>query len=303
MKVLIATEKPFAKTAVEGIEAILKEANYEVVRLEKYADKAELLAAVADVDALIIRSDKVTAEVLEAAKQLKIVVRAGAGYDNVDCAAAKAKNVVVMNTPGQNSNAVAELALGLMIYMCRNQFTPGTGSEISGKTMGIQGFGNIGQLVAKKALGLGMNVLVLAPQPSEKHQGWETVATIEELYSKCNFVSVNIPATPETKGMIGYDLLSKMPKGGCLINTARKEIICEEGLDKALAERADLKYVTDIAPVAYAELKEKYGKQIFATPKKQGAETGEANINAGLAAANQICDYFATGCTKFQVNK
>jgi D-3-phosphoglycerate dehydrogenase len=157
--------------------------------------------------------------------------------------------------------------------------------------------------VAKKALGLGMKVLVLAPNPSEKHQGWETVATIEELYSKCNFVSVNIPATPETKGMIGYDLLSKMPKGGCLINTARKEIICEEGLDKALAERADLKYATDIAPVAYAELKEKYGKQIFATPKKQGAETGEANINAGLAAANQICEYFATGCTKFQVNK
>ena len=208
-----------------------------------------------------------------------------------------------MNTPGQNSNAVAELAVGLMIYMCRNQFTPGTGSELSGKTVGIQGFGNIGQLVAKKAQGLGMNVLVLAPQPAEKHQGWNTVPTIEELYSKCNFVSVNIPATPETKGMIGYDLLTKLPKGGCLINTARKEIVCEEGLDKALAERADLKYATDIAPATYAELKEKYAKQIFATPKKMGAETAEANMNAGLAAANQIVGYFATGCTKFQVNK
>ena len=208
-----------------------------------------------------------------------------------------------MNTPGQNSNAVAELAIAMMIYMCRNQFTPGTGSEISGKTMGIQGFGNIGQLVAKKAAGLGMDVLVLAPEPGEKHQGWNTVATIEELYSRCNFVSVNIPATPTTKGMIGYDLLSKMPKGGCLINTARKEIICEEGLDKALAERGDLKYATDIAPAAYADMKEKYGKQIFATPKKQGAETAEANMNAGLAAARQICGYFETGCTKFQVNK
>ena len=208
-----------------------------------------------------------------------------------------------MNTPGQNSNAVAELAVGLMIYMSRNQFTPGTGCELSGKTLGIQGFGNIGQLVAKKAVGLGMNVVVLAPEPAEKHQGWETVPTIEELYSRSNFVSVNIPATPQTKGMIGYDLLSKMPKGGCLINTARKEIICEEGLEKVLAERPDLKYATDIAPVTYAELKEKYAKQIFATPKKQGAETAEANINAGLAAASQIVNYFATGCTRFQVNK
>ena len=303
MKVLVATEKPFSKVAVDGIRKIVEAAGYEFATLEKYTSADELLAAVADVDALIVRSDKVTREVVEAAKNLKIVVRAGAGFDNLDLAACTEKGIVAMNTPGQNSNAVAELALGLMIYMSRNQFTPGTGCELSGKTIGIQGFGNIGQLVAKKAAGLGMNVLVLAPQPAEKHQGWNTVPSIEELYSKCNFVSVNIPATPETKGMIGYDLLSKMPKGGCLINTARKEIICEEGLDKALAERADLKYATDIAPVAYAELKEKYAKQIFATPKKQGAETAEANINAGLAAASQIVGYFATGCTKFQVNK
>ena len=303
MKVLVATEKPFAAAAVNGIREIVEGAGHELALLEKYTEKAQILEAVADADALIVRSDKVTAEVIEAAKQLKVVVRAGAGYDNLDLPACTARGIVAENTPGQNSNAVAELALGLMIYMCRNQFNPGTGSELSGKTMGIQGFGNIGQLVAKKAAGLGMNVIVLAPVRSEKHEGWNTVETIEELYSKSNFVSVNIPATPETQGMIGYDLLSKMPKGGCLINTARKEVICEEGLDKALAERADLKYATDIAPATYAELKEKYGKQIFATPKKQGAETAEANMNAGLAAANQIVAYFATGCTKFQVNK
>ena len=303
MKVLVATEKPFAAAAVNGIREIIEGAGHELALLEKYTETSQLLEAVADADALIVRSDKVTSEVIEAAKQLKVVVRAGAGYDNLDLPSCTARGIVAENTPGQNSNAVAELALGLMIYMCRNQFTPGTGSELSGKTMGIQGFGNIGQLVAKKAVGLGMNVLVLAPVRSEKHEGWNTVETIEELYSKSNFVSVNIPATPQTKGMIGYDLLSKMPKGGCLINTARKEVICEEGLEKALAERADLKYATDIAPATYAELKEKYGKQIFATPKKQGAETAEANMNAGLAAANQIVAYFATGCTKFQVNK
>ena len=303
MKILVATEKPFAAAAVDGIRNIVEGAGHELALLEKYTEKEQLLEAVADADALIVRSDKVTAEVVAAAKQLKIVVRAGAGYDNLDLSACTARGIVAENTPGQNSNAVAELALGLMIYMCRNQFNPGTGSELSGKTMGIQGFGNIGQLVAKKAAGLGMNVIVLAPVRSEKHEGWQTVETIEELYSKSNFVSVNIPATAETKGMIGYDLLSKMPKGGCLINTARKEVICEDGLDKALSERADLKYATDIAPVTYAELKEKYGKQIFATPKKQGAETAEANMNAGLAAANQIVAYFATGCTKFQVNK
>jgi D-3-phosphoglycerate dehydrogenase len=303
MKILVATEKPFAAAAVNGIREIVEGAGHELALLEKYTEKEQLLAAVADADALIVRSDKVTADVIAAAPQLKIVVRAGAGYDNLDLAACTERGIIALNTPGQNSNAVAELAIAMMIYMCRNQFTPGTGSEISGKTMGIQGFGNIGQLVAKKAAGLGMDVLVLAPEPGKKHQGWNTVATIEELYSRCNFVSVNIPATPTTKGMIGYDLLSKMPKGGCLINTARKEIICEEGLDKALAERGDLKYATDIAPAAYADMKEKYGKQIFATPKKQGAETAEANMNAGLAAARQICGYFETGCTKFQVNK
>ena len=303
MKVLVATEKPFATAAVNGIREIVEGAGHELALLEKYTDNAQLLEAVADADALIVRSDKVTAEVVEAAKQLKVVVRAGAGYDNLDLNACTAHGVVAENTPGQNSNAVAELAIGLMIYMSRNQFTPGTGSELSGKTLGIQGFGNIGQLVAKKAVALGMNVLVYTDEIKEKHNRWKTTFSLKELYSTCDFVSVNIPATPFTKNSVNYDLISCMPKGGCLINTARKEIICEEGLDKILAERPDLKYATDIAPATYAELKEKYGKQIFSTPKKQGAETAEANINAGLAAAQQIVNYFETGCTKFQVNK
>ena len=303
MKILVATEKPFAKEAVDGIREIIEKAGYELALLERYTDKAQLLEAVADVDALIVRSDKVTAEVIDAAPQLKVVVRAGAGYDNIDLKACTDRGIVAENTPGQNSNAVAELAIAMMLYMSRNQFNPGTGCELSGKTLGIQGFGNIGQLVAKKAVALGMNVLIYTNEVKEKHQRWNTTFSLEGLYSTCDFVSVNIPATPFTKGCVNYNLISKMPKGGCIINTARKEVVCEEGLDKALAERPDLKYATDIAPVAYAELKEKYGKQIFATPKKQGAETAEANMNAGLAAANQIVAFFETGCTRFQVNK
>ena len=303
MKILVATEKPFAAAAVNGIREIVENAGHELVLLEKYTEKAQLLEAVADADALIVRSDKVTAEVVEAAKNLKIVVRAGAGYDNVDLKAVTEKNIVVENTPGQNSNAVAELAIGLMIYISRNQFTPGTGSELSGKRLGIQGFGNIGQLVAKKAVALGMDVVIYTNEVKEKHQRWKATFSLEHLYSSCDFVSINIPATPFTMRTVDYNLISKMPKGGCLINTSRKEIICEDGLEKALSERPDLKYATDIAPERYAEFKEKFGKQIFATPKKQGAETGEANINAGLAAAQQICDFFETGSTKFKVNK
>ena len=303
MKVLVATEKPFAAAAVNGIREIVEKAGHELVLLEKYTEKAQLLEAVADADALIVRSDKVTAEVIEAAKDLKIVVRAGAGYDNIDLKACTDKNIVVENTPGQNSNAVAELAIGLMIYISRNQFTPGTGSELSGKRLGIQGFGNIGQLVAKKAVALGMDVVIYTNEVKEKHQRWKATFSLEHLYSSCDFVSINIPATPFTMRTVDYNLISKMPKGGCLINTSRKEIICEDGLEKALSERPDLKYATDIAPERYAEFKEKFGKQIFATPKKQGAETGEANINAGLAAAQQICDFFETGSTKFKVNK
>ena len=307
MKVLIATEKPFAKSAVEGIESILKEANYEVVRLEKYADKSELLAAVADVDALIIRSDKVTAEVIEAAKQLKIVVRAGAGFDNVDLAAATAHNVVVMNTPGQNSNAVAELALGMMVYMARNQFNPGTGSELSGKTLAIHAYGNVGRLVGLKGKALGMNVVAYDPFITDEavfeRDGVKKMNSIAELYAAADYLSLHIPATAETKGSIGYDLAMSMPKGATIVNTARKEVINEEGLMKAMEEREDLKYITDIAPDAMEAYAEKFGKRYFGTPKKQGAETAEANVNAGLAAARQIVDYFVNGNVRFQVNK
>ncbi len=306
MKVLIATEKPFSKVAVDGIKKIVEDAGYQFAALEKYTSPEELKAAVGDADALIVRSDKVTKEVIDAAKNLKIVVRAGAGYDNLDLAACTGRGIVAMNTPGQNSNAVAELALCFMVYMSRNQLTAGTGSELKGKTLGIQAYGNVGRLVAGLAKGFGMNIMAFDPfVPSEviEKDGVKVAKDLEELYSKSNFVSLHIPATEQTKGSIGYNLLSKMPKGGCLVNTARKEVINEPELVKVLTEREDLKYITDIAAGNQAELNEKFGKRVFATPKKMGAETAEANINAGLAAANQIVDFFKTGNKKFQVNK
>ncbi|MBR7182587.1 MAG: 3-phosphoglycerate dehydrogenase [Alistipes sp.] len=307
MKVLIATEKPFAAKAVQGIVDILEGAGHRVVRLEKYTDKSQLLEAVADVDALIVRSDKITADVMAAAPNLKIVVRAGAGFDNVDCAEAKARGIVVMNTPGQNSNAVAELAVAMMIFMSRNCFTPGTGSEIKGKTLAIHAYGNVGRLVGLKGKALGMTVVAYDPFVADNSvfeaDGVERVESVEELYRRADFLSLHIPATAQTKGSIGYDLLCSMPKGATLVNTARKEVIDEQGLKKALSEREDLKYVSDVAPDSGSELSELFGKRYFATPKKMGAETAEANINAGLAAANQIVDYFATGNTRFQVNK
>ncbi len=307
MKVLVATEKPFAKEAVEGIRQIVEEAGYELCLLEKYTDKCELLEAVQEVDALIVRSDKVTAEVIDAAKNLKIVVRAGAGYDNVDLEAATKRGVVVMNTPGQNSNAVAELAVAMMIYMARNRFTPGTGSEIQGKTLAIHAYGNVGKLVGRKGKALGMKVIAYDPFITDKAvfeaDGVEPVATVEELYAKADYLSLHIPATAETKSSIGYEKLMSMPKGATLVNTARKEVIDEEGVKQAMTERTDLKYITDIAPANAAEMEELFGKRFFATPKKQGAETAEANINAGLAAARQIVDYFVNGVTRFQVNK
>lgn len=306
MKVLVATQKPFAAEAVKGIREILEKAGHEVVLLEKYADAADLKKAVADADAMIVRSDKVTSDVLDAAGQLKIVVRAGAGYDNIDLAASKERGVVVENTPGQNSNAVAELAIAMMIYMCRNQFTPVSGSEIAGKKLGIQAFGNVGRLVGRKAEALGMTVLATDPFiPAGKiaEAGAQPVGTVQELYSQCDFVSVHIPATPETVGSIGYDLITSMPKNAVLVNTARKEVVDERGLEKALEDRPDLKYVTDVAPDNIDLLRGKFGTRVFATPKKMGAQTAEANVNAGLAAARQICAFFADGCTKFQVNK
>ena len=306
MKILVATQKPFSAAAVAGIREIVLAAGHECAVLEKYPGEEELKAAAADADALIIRSDKVNAGVIAAAPRLKIVVRAGAGYDNVDLAAASARGIVVMNTPGQNANAVAELAIAMMIYMSRGQFTPATGSEIAGKTVGIQAFGNVGRLVGAKAAALGMKVKAIDPFiPEEKIRaaGAAPAASLEDLYGTCDFVSIHIPATPQTVGSIGYDLISRMPKGACLVNTARKEVIDEAGLEKALGERPDLKYVTDVAPDGYAALRERFGVRIFATPKKMGAQTAEANLNAGLAAARQIVDFFATGNTRFQVNR
>ena len=295
MKILVATEKPFAAAAVNGIKEIAQTGGHETVLLEKYPSADMLLEAVADADALIVRSDKITKEVIDAAGKLKIVVRAGAGYDNICLDACTQRGIVVMNTPGQNSNAVAELAIAMMIYMSRNCFTPGTGSEIQGKKVGIQAYGNVGRLVAAKAKALGMDVMAFDPfvdNSAIEQEGVIPAASVEEMYSACDFISLHIPATPLTKESIGYDLVTRMPKGGCLVNTARKEVINEAGLEKALTDRPDLKYITD-----------KFGKRVFATPKKMGAETAEANINAGLAAARQIVDFFATGNRRFQVNK
>ena len=306
MKVLVATQKPFAAAAVNGIKDILTAAGHDVVLLEKYPAQEDLVAAAADAEAMIIRSDKVTAEVIAAAPKLKIVVRAGAGYDNVDLAAASERGIVVMNTPGQNSNAVAELAVALMIYLARTQFTPATGSEIAGKRLGVQAFGAVGRLVGAKAKALGMSVSALDPFLKDEQivaGGAEPVHSVEELYAGSDYLSIHIPALPSTIRSIGYDLISRMPKGATLVNTARKEVIDEQGLEKALEERPDLKYITDVMPDNYAALQEKFGLRVFATPKKMGAQTAEANINAGLAAARQIVDYFATGNTRFQVNK
>lgn len=306
MKVLVATEKPFAAAAINGIREIVEKAGYELVLLEKYTDVAEFYAAVADVDALIVRSDKVTKEVIAHANNLKIVVRAGAGFDNLDLAACSERGIVAMNTPGQNSNAVAELALGMMVYMARNTFQKGTGSELKGKRLGIQAYGNVGRLVAKIAQGFGMEVAAFDPfVPTEaiEKDGVKPVLSLDELYSTCQYISLHIPANEQTKKSIGKALLGQMPKGGCLINTARKEVINEDELIEILSERTDLKYATDIAADKQEELNTLFGNRVFATPKKMGAETAEANINAGLAAASQIVDYLENGNERFRLNK
>ncbi len=304
-KVLIATEKPFAASAVEGIKNIISGAGFEIALLEKYTEKQQLLEAVADVDAIIIRSDIIDAEVMDAAKNLKIVVRAGAGYDNVDLEAATARKVVVMNTPGQNANAVAELVLGLLVYAVRNMYNGKSGSELMGKKLGILAFGNVGRNVARIAKGFGMDVYAydaFCPADVIEAAGVHAVKNQEELFTTCDIVSLHIPATPETTKSINYDLCSKMKKNAILINTARKEVIDEAGLWKLMAERADLKYITDIMPKADKDFKCFTGRY-FSTPKKMGAQTAEANTNAGLAAANQIVDFIKNGVTKFQVNK
>ena len=305
MKVLVATEKPFAKVAIDGIRQIVEAAGCELTLLEKYTDVSQLYDAVADADGLIVRSDKVTAEVVAHASKLKIVVRAGAGYDNLDLEACSAKGIVAMNTPGQNSNAVAELALGMMLFMARNNFQPGTGTELKGKTLGIQAYGNVGRLVAQLAKGFGMDVLAFDPfVPVDKMvaEGVTPITDLKELYRRSNYLSLHIPANEQTKKSINYDLLSVMPKGACLVNTARKEVIHEEDLMRVMEERPDFKYVSDIAPDSLAALQEKFGTRVFATAKKIGAETAEANVNAGLAAANQVVGFLKNGVDRFRVN-
>lgn len=306
MKILVATEKPFAAVAVNGIKEIVEEAGYELALLEKYASKQELLDAVADADGLIIRSDVVDAEVLDAAKNLKVVVRAGAGYDNVDLAAATAHGVCVENTPGQNSNAVAELVFGMTVMAVRNMYDGTSGTELKDKSLGIHAFGQVGRNVARIAKGFGMAVSALDPYCPDsvmEEAGVAPVHSVEELYKNNKFVSLHIPATDETRRSVGYDLITMMPKGGVLINTARKEVIDEEGLAKALEQRPDLKYVSDVKPDNAAELKERFVGRVFFTPKKMGAQTSEANINAGLAAARQSVAFLRDGVDRFRVNK
>ena len=305
MKVLIATEKPFAAAAVNGIKEEIEGAGHELALLEKYTEKSQLLDAVKDADALIIRSDKVDAEVLEAAKNLKIVVRAGAGYDNIDLEAATAHNVVAENTPGQNSNAVAELVFGMLVYAVRNFYNGKAGTELKGKKLGILAFGNVGRNVARIAAGFGMDVYAydaFCPKEIIEAAGVKAVDSQDALFEQCDVVSLHIPATAETKQSINAALVGKMRKGGIVVNTARKEVINEPELLSLMSERVDLKYITDIKPDADEEFS-KFKGRYFSTPKKMGAQTAEANINAGIAAARQINAFFKDGCTKFQVNK
>jgi D-3-phosphoglycerate dehydrogenase len=305
-KVLVATEKPFSPAAVRQLGDVFEAADYEVRLLESYTDKADLLAAVADVDAMIIRSDKVTAEVLDAAKQLKIVVRAGAGYDNIDCAHAAESDVVAMNTPGQNSNAVAELVFGMMVMNARNNYNGKPGTELRGKKIGIHAYGNVGIYVAKAAHGFGMDVFAFDPFVEDeaiKRDGVTPVGSVEELYETCQYVSLHIPENPQTMKSVNFELLSKMPAGGTLINTARLGVIDEDGLMKMFEEREDFVYLSDITPTCKDDIVSKYDvKRYFFTPKKMGAQTAEANINAGVAAATQIVKFFEDGDLTFKVN-
>ncbi len=306
MKVLLATSKPFAKVAVDGIRQIVEEAGFELALLEKYTEKAALLEAVADADAIIIRSDIIDNEVFDAARKLKIVVRAGAGYDNVDLVSATAHGVCVMNTPGQNANAVAELVFGLMVYAVRNFYNGTSGFELMGKKLGIHAFGNVGRNVARIAKGFGMDVYAYdayCPKDVIEAAGVHAVDSVEKMYKQCQFISLHLPATDETKNSIGRALVNLMPKNAVLVNSARKEIINEDELIQLMQERDDLKFVTDIQPAAFAKLEELFPNRYFSTPKKMGAQTSEANVNAGLAAARQIVGFIKDGCTKFMVNK
>ena len=305
-RVLIATEKPFAPAAANEIAGILEQAGYQVKRLEKYTSKAELLVAVADVQAMIVRSDIVDKEVLDAATELKLVVRAGSGFDNLDLEACTQKGIVAMNTPGQNSNAVAELAIGMMIFMSRGQFKGMAGTELKGKTIGVYGCGNIGRRVARIAQGLGMQVVALDPcitKVSMEPYDIKVVQSVDELFSQSQYLSLHIPANEKTRKSVNFALLNKMQKGAMLINTARKEVIDEDGLKQMLEERTDFRYISDIAPASHEELAAKFDLRYYSTPKKQGAETAEANVNAGVAAAEQIIAFFERNDQTYRVNR
>lgn len=306
MKILIATDKPFAKVAVDGIRQEIEAAGFDLALLEKYTEKQQLLDAVVDADAIIIRSDIIDAEVIAAAKNLKIVVRAGAGYDNVDLDAASAAGVCVMNTPGQNANAVAELAFGLLIYALRNFYDGTSGTELKGKKLGIHAFGNVGRNVARIAKGFGMEVLaydMFCRDEDIRAEGVEPTCSVKMLYQTCDIISVHIPATKETKQSINAELLGLLPKGAVVVNTARKEVIHEAELVQFMEDSPDFKYVTDILPGNHTEMMEKFATRYFSTPKKMGAQTAEANINAGIAAAKQIVDFLKNGNETFRVNK
>lgn len=305
-KVLVATVKPFATQAIEKITEICKETGYELEVLEKYESKDELLTAVKTAEALIVRSDKITAEVIAEAPELKVIVRGGAGYDNIDLEAASEKGIVVMNTPGQNSNAVAELAFGMMVYIARGQFNGKPGRELKGKKLGIHAYGHVGKNVARIAKGFGMEIWAYDPYVDAakiESDGVKPVKDIKNMYENCDYISLNLPSIPATHKSINYDLLKDLPKDATIVNTARKEVVCEESMIKLLDEREDLKFVSDIAPVKKDEMIEKFGSRVFFTPKKMGAQTLEANVNAGVAAINQIIGYFEQGDTTFQVNK
>ncbi|PKL41901.1 MAG: 3-phosphoglycerate dehydrogenase [Candidatus Riflebacteria bacterium HGW-Riflebacteria-1] len=306
-KILVATDKPFASEAINLMKAVIaNKPDFKIELLEKYTEVAQFKAAVADADALIIRSDIASKEIIDAAGQLKIIVRAGAGYDNIDLAAATARKVVAMNTPGQNANAVAELAFGMMVYIARCKFNGKSGSELMGKKLGLHAYGNVGRNVARIAKGFGMEVYAFDPfVPADKieAEGVKAVKSVEELYSTCHYVSLHIPANDKTKRSINFDLINRMPKGAVLINTARKEVVCEESLKKIFAARKDFRYVADVAPDSLAELEKEYAEHIYCTPKKLGAQTEEANVNAGVAAVKQIVAFFEKGDVSFQVNK
>lgn len=305
MKILVATEKPFAAVAVEGIRKEIEGAGHELILLEK-GTKDDLLKAVVEADGLIIRSDIVDTAVLDAGKNLKVIVRAGAGVDNVDLAAAKERNICVMNTPGQNSNAVAELVFGMLVMMIRNQYNGTSGTELKGKTLGIHAYGQVGRNVARIAKGFGMTVSALDPFVKDEDMiadGITPIHSVEELYTKNQYVSLHIPATPETRNSIGENYVKLMPKNGVLINTARKEIINEESLAEALRNRTDIRYISDIKPDNAEKMTEEFGARVFFTPKKMGAQTAEANINAGIAAARQTVAFLKDGWNKYQVNK